>query len=120
MFSDLHPSPSAGDGLQIPVAKYHYPTDKPDNHLQCAMCGFQFDADTRPQGDTLNSPGIQYSAPVIQTVKLPVPAGAASISFTETIVEPSVVSGCPFCGSFNPSGELVGEDFGTFTDISNQ
>jgi len=117
MFHDLHPSPSAGDGRLIPEAKYHYPTDRPDHHRQC---GWQFDDDTNQQGDTLFSPGIKYSAPVIQTVNLPVPAGAAPISFTETIVEPSVIAGCPFCGSFNPRGEFVGQDFGSLIDIANQ
>lgn len=120
MFSDLHPSPTAGDGKQIPTAKYHYPTDKPDHHLKCALCGFQFDADINQQGDTLLSPGIQYLAPVTQTVKLPVPAGAAPISFTEVIVEPKVIAGCPFCGTFNPRGEFVGQDFGSSIDITNQ
>ena len=120
MFADRHPSGSAGDGRTILQAKYHYPTDKPDNHRRCAMCGFQFDDDANSQGDTLLSPGIHYAAPVTQTVNLPVPAGAAPISFSDTIVEPSVVGGCPFCGSFNPTGVFVGKDFGRNTDISNQ
>jgi hypothetical protein len=120
MFRDVHPSPSAGDGKPILQAEYHYPTDKPDNHRMCALCGFQFDDDTNSQGDTLLSPGIQYGAPVTQTVNLPVPAGAAPISFQDVVVEPSVVGGCPFCGTFNPRGYLVGEDFGVNTDITNQ
>jgi hypothetical protein len=120
VFKDLHPSGSAGDGKQIPTATYSYPTDKPDHHLKCALCGFQFDADVNQQGDTLLSPGISYAAPETQTVNLPVPAGAAPISYTETIVEPSVVGGCPFCGSFNPTGELIGVPFDSGVDISNQ
>lgn len=120
MFADVHPSASAGTGRKIIKAKYSYPTDKPDNHRECAMCGFQFDDDTNSQGDTLFSPGIQYAAPVTQTVNLPVPAGAAPISFQDTFIEPNVVGGCPFCGSFNPSGEFVGQEFGVNTDITNQ
>lgn len=120
MFSDLHPSPTSGDGLPIPQAKYHGPTDPPEGHRQCAMCGFQFDDFKNQKGDTLLSPGITYSAPIIQTVNLPVPAGATPISYSETIVEPTVIGGCPFCGSYNSSGRLVGSDFGTSIDITNQ
>lgn len=120
MFADNHPSGTAGDGRSIPVAKYRYRTDRPENFVRCSQCGFLNDMMVTQSGDTLNSPGISYSAPVTQTVRLPVPAGAAPISFTETIVEPSVVGGCRFCGTFNEYGKYVGEDFGSMTDLSNQ
>lgn len=119
MFADVHPSPSAGDGRGIEQAKYHYPTDRPEEPIHCAMCGFCMDLDVTPYGDTLLSPGIQYGAPVTKTVNLPVPAGAAPISFQDTTVEPTVVGGCPMCGTFNPKGFLVGEDFGVNTNITN-
>jgi hypothetical protein len=120
MFRDLHPSSSAGDGKTIIQAKYNYPTDRPDHHRLCAMCGWNFDDDTNAQGDTLLSPGIQYAAPKTLTVNLPVPAGAAPISYQYKSVEPNVVSGCPFCGTFAPDGALIGREFGSGVDITNQ
>ena len=119
MFADLHPSPTSGDGQPILRARYQGPTDPPEGHRLCAMCGFQFDDLRNQMGDTLLSPGISYSAPIIQTVNLPVPAGATKISYTETIVEPNVVGGCPFCGSFNASGLFIGDPFDSGVDLTN-
>lgn len=118
MFSDLHPSPTSGDGKEIPKAKYAYPTDKTDHHIACALCGFQKDLDAAQEGDTLLSPGITYGSPVTRTVKLPVPAGSTPISFTYPSVEPNVIAGCPFCGTFNSRGVYVGDDFGSLIDIT--
>ena len=116
----LHPSPTAGDGKIIPQAKYHYPTDKPDHHGRCAMCGFQIDYDVNQSGDTLLTPGITYGAPVAATVKLPASGNAKQVTFVDTTIEPNVIAGCPFCGSFNAPGRFVGDEFGSMTDITNQ
>lgn len=111
----LHPSDSAGDGQPILKARYSDPRDKPDHHRACAMCGFQFDDDVNQKGDSLFSPGIQYTAPVTATVNVP----RAGVAFSDTTVEPSVVSGCPFCGTYNPEGRLIDREFGSNVDITN-
>lgn len=79
------------------------------------MCGFWFDDDVNQKGDSLFSPGIQYGAATTKTVSPPKPG----VAFTETTIEPNVVSGCPFCGTYNPEGRLVGSDFGSAVDITN-
>jgi hypothetical protein len=121
MFASVHPSPTAGDGRLLLKAKYAFPTDKPDHHRRCAMCGFAgFDEDTNQQGDSLNTPGISYGGVVSSTVKLPAygPSGVP-VSFTDKTVEPSVVGGCPFCGTYNPRGHFIGVPFDRGMDISN-
>jgi len=120
MFSGLHPSPTAGDGKAILQGKYHYPTDRPELPVRCAMCGFINDMDRTQQGDTLLTPGIKYNGPVTATVKLPAYNGVAQVSFSDTTIEPVVISGCAFCGSFNEYGRYVGDEFGTLVDIANQ
>lgn len=79
------------------------------------MCGFQFDDDTNSQGDTQDSPGIQYGAASTATVTPPAPG----VPFSDTTVDPTVVGGCPFCGTFNPTGKLLNKEFGREVDISN-
>jgi hypothetical protein len=120
MFSSLHPSPTSGDGKAIEQARYHYPTDPQEGHIRCALCGFQKDLNIQQEGDTLLSPGISYGVAQTLTVNLPVPTGAAPISFSYKSIEPSVVGGCPFCGTFNSRGALVGDPFDNGIDITNQ
>lgn len=115
----LHPTATGGDGAPILQSPYSYPTDKPDNFISCAQCGFKKDMDRFQDGDTLLSPGISYSAAVTATVRQPVYNGAIGSNFSDTTIEPNVVAGCPFCGSFNSRGVHVGDDFGRMTDLSN-
>lgn len=119
MFRSLHPGPDCGDGQQILKSRYEFPTDKPDNFIRCAQCGWIKDMDKFQEGDTLLTPGISYNAPIVQTVKLPAYGSQVQKSFTETIVEPNVVGGCPLCGSFNSYGRFIGDPFDSGIDIAN-
>lgn len=93
----VHPSPTAGDGLEIEQSRYIKKADRLDRMIRCAQCGFIVDLTKRGSGDSLGAIG----SPTIKTGsgKPPDPG----ISFSDTYGDPvDTKSGCPFCNSLNP------------------
>lgn len=110
--SDLHPSPSAGDGKPIYSRRGSH-SDKPESRIECAQCGWNVDLDRDTQGDG-ESNGIEireveYSVNNTQA-NLPIHLRDVSSFLVSSVTkkEPFITSGCPFCGSFNSRG--VGRD----------
>jgi len=107
---NIHPTETAGAGKPL----HRYATPKPgdikDDKIRCAMCGLPFRLDSDTHGDSQDSPGITVADLAVAVSndqsKLPIHLqGLAQFSVTsKTIKEPSVVSGCRLCGTYNPKG----------------
>lgn len=96
----LHPTPSARDGKVIEQSHYIKNSDKLDNIVQCAQCGFMVNLRTRSTGDSLGAIG----APQIKTGSGTPPK--PGIAFTDTYGDPvDTRSGCPLCNSMNPKAK---------------
>lgn len=107
----VHPGPNAGNGRLIDQSLYLKKSDKKDNFVQCAQCGWYVNLDERATGDDLGLPDPTTSS---DTVKPPAPG----ISFTENFGVPVVTqSGCPFCRSLNVKGKLRDRLFGSGVSI---
>lgn len=108
--ADVHPSPTASSGRPIEKSNYPKPGDRPENFIECAQCGFVLDTTTVAGGDSMGAV-TQFDANST-IVTLPVPKGAAPISFTDQFADPQVTNGCPLCGSMNFLGKFRDKDFG--------
>ena len=112
MFSDIHPSPTAGDGKRIFRRTTYKPGDREIEIIRCAQCGMFFRDAIDQEGDSQDSPTITQ---VPQTVtvsainsKLPqhlknMPAFQNGYHVTITS-DQSLSGGCRFCGTLNPRG----------------
>lgn len=93
----LHPSESAGDGLVIEQSRYIKRSDRLDNIIECAQCGWNVDLNKRSTGPSMGAIGTPTSKS--GTVTPPNPG----ISVTDNYADPvDTNSGCPFCNSMNP------------------
>lgn len=108
--SDVHPSPTASSGRPIEKSNYPKPGDRPENFIECAQCGFVLDTTVVSGGDSMGS--VTNFTPVSKTVSLPVPKGAAPISYTYRYSDVTDTNGCPLCGSMNFLGKFRDKDFG--------
>ena len=110
----VHPTETAGDGRRIEQSLSIKPTDRPDRHIQCAQCGFQVDLDKRATGDSLGAIGTPTARS--QTVNPPKPG----VSFTDQFADPvDTNTGCPFCNSLNPTGQLRNKLWGSGVNLEN-
>lgn len=93
----VHPTESAGDGLVIEQSRYIKKSDKLDNMIECAQCGFIVNLDKRSTGPSMGAIG----SPTAQTGTIVPPK--PGISATDNYADPvDTNSGCPFCNSMNP------------------
>lgn len=113
MFSDIHPSPTAGSGRLRPRRTTYGPNDAVQEMGECAQCGFPIRVGVDQEGDSADAPTITQ---VPQTVtveadnsKLPQPLkdmaafqNGATVTITSDQVEGS--GGCRFCHSLNWKG----------------
>jgi hypothetical protein len=126
--TDLHPTSTGADGKSIFKRSTPKPGDPPDNRVYCAMCGMIFSFDRQASGDSRcdsQSPGIQIKNKVINVATNPLlPALlVGNVYFnaaTVTYKDPKVVSGCRFCGTYNPTGKGIDNgDFERSIDVSD-
>lgn len=95
--NSLHPGPDAGDGRVIEQSHFIKRSDKLDNVIWCAQCGFPVDLTKRPTGPSLGAIG----SPTLSTDTVSPPK--PGISYTESFGDPvDTNSGCPLCNSMNP------------------
>jgi hypothetical protein len=93
----LHPSESARDGKIIEQSIYIKKTDKLDNMIECAQCGFMVDLNRRATGPSMGAIG--SPTPKSATVSPPSPGVSSTDQFADPV---DTNSGCPFCNSMNP------------------
>ena len=74
----LHPTSSAGDGKVIEQSHYIKKSDKLDNIIECAQCGWNVNLTNRPTGDSLGAIG----NPTFTTKTINPPAPGVSQSDT--------------------------------------
>lgn len=123
---NIHPTETGGDGKHLRRFATPKPGDIPDDKIRCAQCGLPFRQDTDAHGDTMDSPGITIDDLVVSISntqnKLPIHLqGISAFSATSrTIKEPTVNSGCRFCGSYNPKGKQSREFDTNFKDMSGR
>lgn len=60
--NSVHPGPNAGDGRVIEQSHFIKKSDKLDNIIQCAQCGWNVDLTKRSSGPSMDSPGITYTS----------------------------------------------------------
>lgn len=104
----LHPSPSAGDGKVIEQSHYIKKSDKLDNIIECAQCGWNVNLTNRPTGDSLGAIGNPTFT--TKTINPPAPGVSQSDTYGDPV---DTNSGCPFCNSMNPKAS--GRDTDPFT-----
>lgn len=96
----VHPGPNAGNGKIIEQSHYIKESDKLDDMIQCAMCGFIINLTKRSTGDSLGAIPSGSATPLTSTFTPP--RGA---SFTDQYADPvDTQSGCPLCNTLNPRG----------------
>lgn len=92
----VHPTGSARDGLVIEQSVYIKKSDRLDNIIECAQCGFMVDLSKRSTGPSLGA--IPNPTFVTDQGTPPKPG----IPFSDTHGDPvDTRSGCPFCNSLN-------------------
>jgi hypothetical protein len=126
VFQDVHPTETGGDGKFL--AKFA--TDKPgavvDKRIRCAQCGLPFRTDMDVKGDTKDSPGIAIADLEVSInndqEKIPIHLKGLSAfsASSRTISEPTVSSGCRFCGTYNPTGKQSKEFDTASKDMSGR
>ena len=126
---DVHPSDTAGDGKPV-NSRPGKPGDPRESRITCAQCGFIVDTERDAMGDTGSdnqSGGTEIRNTTItinQTVNnLPIHLrDMATFRATSRVVkEPVVTSGCPLCGTYNPTARGRSSDpFMNSRDLSNE
>lgn len=108
MFSDLHPSPTAGDGQRIFRRTAYKPGDRVIDLIRCAQCGFPARDGIDAEGDSLDSPTISQELQTLTvTNQNPLPQPLKNMSAfaygasIDTISDQTISGGCRFCGSLN-------------------
>lgn len=95
----FHPGPNAGDGREIYQSHFIKKSDRLDNMIYCAQCGFVVDLTKRSTGDSL---GAIASGSATQKTGSGTPP-KPGIAFTDSYADPvDTNSGCPLCNSMNP------------------
>lgn len=130
--ADVHPGPTAGDGRRVHT-RTPVPGDKLDERIRCAQCGFFFNPNRESQGDSIDVLETKTTETVTisnSRDRLPQPlknlTGHVATNFLATSkdVTGSVIqagTGCPFCGSMNPTGKgRKNSPFDKFRDLSNR
>ena len=94
----VHPGPNAGNGKEVYQSRYIKDSDRLDNVIQCAQCGWHMDLSKRGTGDSLGA--IPSGSATQLTSTFTVPCGT---SFTDQYADPiDTNSGCPMCNTMNP------------------
>lgn len=118
--ASLHPSPTASDGQPIDQSHYIKKSERLDNMIECAQCGFIVDLTKRSTGKSMGA----IPNPTITTGSItdsqignirnpPIPPYRALAAFSDSYGDPvDSNSGCPFCNSMNPKG--LGRDTDPF------
>jgi hypothetical protein len=115
---DVHPGPDAGDGKPI-QRRTSKPGDPPEGRIECAQCGFFFDSNRDVQGDS-GGDGVQAGTE-IQSTTVAIAATQANLphhlrdiatfqASSRDVADPVVTSGCPLCGTLNPTGRYRNSD----------
>ena len=95
----LHPGPNAGNGREIDQSRYIKKSNRLDDIVQCAQCGWYVDLRKRTTGPSL---GAIPSGSATQLTATETPPGPG-IAFTDTYADPvDTNSGCPLCNTMNP------------------
>lgn len=124
--NDIHPTETGGSGRFLHRFATPKPGDPKDDKIRCAMCGLPFRLDADSHGPTQDSPGIVIEDLAVaidnQQDKLPIHLqGLAAFSASSrTIKEPTVVSGCRLCGTYNPKGKESREFDTSHKDMSGR
>ena len=136
----IHPSPSAGDGDIIEQSTSLKSSDKKENFIECAQCGFLVNLDKRASGDSLGAIGTPSFTK--QIITFPVPTGSdpnvkstnggfgpheeasgvgtVGNKTSDTFGDPiDTKNGCPFCNTMNPKGKKRDALFGTGINLEN-
>jgi len=101
----VHPGPNASDGKAPYQSRYIKPSDRLDNYVECAQCGWKINLNTRGTGDSMGA--IPSGSATQYTATFTPPGGA---SFTDQYADPvDTKSGCPLCNTLNPRAVGRGE-----------
>lgn len=112
MFSDTHPSSTAGSGRLRPRRTTYGPNDTVQEMGECAQCGFPIRVGVDQEGDSADSPTITQSPQTVTVAvdnsKLPQPLkdmaafqNGAQVTIT---ADQEMSGGCRFCGTLNWRG----------------
>jgi hypothetical protein len=94
----VHPGPNAGRGRTIDQSYYIKKSDRLDQHLECAQCGWNMDLASRGSGDSMGA--IPSGSATQETGTFTPPQGASQ---TDQYADPvDTNSGCPLCNTMNP------------------
>jgi hypothetical protein len=95
--NSVHPTETAGDAKVIEQSIYIKKTDKLDNMIECAQCGFIVNLDRRSIGPSMGA--IPAAAAKTGTISPPGPGTPTTDNYADPV---DTNSGCPFCNSMNP------------------
>jgi|HubBroStandDraft_2_1064218.scaffolds.fasta_scaffold454543_2 hypothetical protein len=94
----VHPGPNAGNGKEIYQSYYIRKSDKLDQIIYCAQCGWNMDLQKRGTGDSLGA--IPSGSAIQKTSTFTPPRGASQVDQYADPVDTN--SGCPLCNTLNP------------------
>lgn len=114
--SNIHPTETSGDGKVIEQSKYIKKTDRLDNIVNCAQCGFPVNLDKRSTGDDFYTLDASITTST-ETFTPPGPGTSQSDTFGEPADDPG--KGCPLCRSMNPRGINRNKRFGSGINLEN-
>lgn len=114
----VHPTTTARDGQVIEQSHYIKKSEKLDNMIECAQCGFMVDLSKRSTGDSLGAIPSGGATAKSATVSPPAPGVSTTDSYADPV---DTNSGCPLCNSMNPKAKGRENDPFSFknVDISN-
>jgi hypothetical protein len=122
--NDIHPTETGGDGRRI-IERQQKPGDPVKHIIKCYQCGYSFmeDRDEMSESETDGNELVTTTVTIANTQsKLPKPLqGMTRWALTSrNVVEPNVTSGCPLCGTYNPTGIGDEKDFFSTVDLSDK